>query len=293
MSASTGARDLSKLNVGFIGGGNMAYAIAAGLFKTGVLQPNQVIVSATNLNNLRVRWNPLGVTRVTTSNAQVLQEAEIVFLCVKPHVLPACKESILVEAESIQHLASHCHEKVMVSILAGVTLARLKDTFSFLNIQHVRTMPNTPMQVGAGCTIYSAGFGKHCPGIVLSYYEDIKFMLNQLGLAYEVNEAQMDGITGLTGCGPAFVYEIIEALADGGVKQGIARDMALKMAAQTVMGAAKTVLETGKHPAVLKDEVCSPGGATIHGVHELEKGAMRATLMNAVEKSAARAKELS
>lgn len=103
----------------------------------------------------------------------------------------------------------------------------------------------------------------------------------------------MDGITGLTGCGPAFVYEIIEALADGGVKQGIARDMALKMAAQTVLGAAKTVLETGKHPAVLKDEVCSPGGATIHGVHELEKGAMRATLMNAVEKSAARAKELS
>lgn len=117
-------------------------------------------------------------------------------------------------------------------------------------------------------------------------------MLNQLGLAYEVQEAQINGITGLTGCGPAYVYEIIEALADGGVKQGIAREMAIKMAAQTVLGAAKTVLETGKHPAVLKDEVCSPGGATIYGVHELEKGAMRATLMNAVEKAAARAKEL-
>lgn len=132
----------------------------------GVLNPNQVVVSATRLENLKERWNPLGVNRLTTSNAEVLQEAQIIFLCVKPHILPACKESIMVEAESIQHLASHCHEKVMVSILAGVTLAKLKETFSFLNIQHVRTMPNTPMQVGAGCTIYCAGFGKHCPGVM-------------------------------------------------------------------------------------------------------------------------------
>lgn len=283
---------MSKLNVGFIGGGNMAHAIAAGLFKTGVLKPSQVIVSATNLKNLKTRWSPLGVDRLTTSNAQVLLEAEIIFLCVKPHILLNCRKSILDEADSLENLAAHCGEKVMVSILAGVTLEKLKDTFSFLNIRHVRTMPNTPMQVGAGCTIYCAEFDKNCPGLVLSYYEDIKFMLSQLGLAYEVQEMQMNGITGLTGCGPAFVYEIIEALADGGVKQGIAREMALKMAAQTVLGAAKTVLETGKHPAVLKDEVCSPGGATIHGVHELEKGAMRATLMNAVEKSAIRAKEL-
>ncbi|XP_062538415.1 uncharacterized protein LOC134206703 [Armigeres subalbatus] len=297
MSASSGKRDLTKLNVGFIGGGNMAYSIAAGLLRAGVLKPNQITVSATNLNNLKARWNPLDVNRLTTSNAQVLLESEIVFLCVKPHILSACKESILREAESIENLTAHCHEKILVSILAGVPLAKLKDTFNFLHIQHVRTMPNTPMQVGEGCTIYCAGFedNKHfqVPGIILSYYEDIKFMLNQLGLAYEVKETQMDGITGLTGCGPAFVYEIIEALADGGVKQGIPRDMALKMAAQTVLGSAKTVLETGKHPAVLKDEVCSPGGATIYGVHELEKGAMRATLMNAVEKSAARAKELS
>lgn len=131
----------------------------------GVLKPSQVIVSATNLKNLKARWSPLGVNRVTTSNAQVLLEAEIIFLSVKPHILPACRQSILDEEDSLDNLAVHCAEKVMVSILAGVTLEKLKDTFAFLNIQHVRTMPNTPMQVGAGCTIYCGGFDKNCPAV--------------------------------------------------------------------------------------------------------------------------------
>lgn len=265
----------------------MAYAIAAGLLKKGVIKASQLIISATSMDNLRKRWSPLAVDRFTTDNVEVLRQADIIFMCVKPHILPVCRRSI----EGKSNIPD-CREKIMVSILAGVTLERLRSEFSCLNIHHVRSMPNTPMQVGEGCTIYCEDFDADCPKVVREHYQDIQFMLNQLGLAYEVKEYQMNGITGLTGCGPAFVYEIIEALADGGVKQGIAREMAIKMAAQTVLGAAKTVLETGKHPAVLKDEVCSPGGATIYGVHELEKGAMRATLMNAVEKSAARAKEL-
>ncbi|XP_055544345.1 uncharacterized protein LOC129729614 [Wyeomyia smithii] len=286
--SATGSRDLSRLNVGFIGGGNMAYAIAAGLLSKGVVQPNQLIVSATSLENLRKRWNPLRVDRFTTDNVAVLQQADVIFLCVKPHILPLCRRSI----ESSETKIPDCREKVMVSILAGVTLERLTSEFSCLKISTVRSMPNTPMQVGQGCTIYCANFEPNFDKIIHERYTDIQFMLNQLGLAFEVKEEQMNGITGLTGCGPAYVYEIIEALADGGVKQGIPREMAMKMAAQTVMGAAMTVLETGKHPAVLKDEVCSPGGATIYGVHELEKGALRATLMNAVEKAAIRAKEL-
>lgn len=287
MSSGIGSRDLSGLKVGFIGAGNMAFAIGSGLVKQGVLKSNQVTVSATNLENLCNRWNPLGVTNCTTNNAEVIRSADIIFLCVKPHILPVFRKSIEGKLDGVD-----CREKVLVSVLAGVKLDRLKSEFASLNINHVRTMPNTPMQVGAGCTIYSEGFEPDCPKTVRDRYEDIKFMLNQLGLAYEVREDQINGITGLTGCGPAYVYQIIEALADGAVKQGAARDQAIRMAAQTVMGAAKTVLETGKHPAVLKDEVCSPGGATIHGVHELEKGGLRATLMNAVEKSANRAKEL-
>ncbi|XP_053685165.1 pyrroline-5-carboxylate reductase 1, mitochondrial isoform X2 [Sabethes cyaneus] len=233
-----GVRDLSRLNVGFIGGGNMAYAIAAGLLSKGVVQPNQLIVSATSLENLRKRWNPLGVDRFTTDNVAILQQADIIFLCVKPHILPVCRRSI----ESSGTKLPDCQQKVMVSILAGVTLERLNNEFSCLNISIVRSMPNTPMQVGQGCTIYCAKFDTNCDKIVRERYEDIQFMLDQLGLAFEVKEEQMNGITGLTGCGPAYVYEIIEGLADGGVKQGIPREMAMKMAAQTVMGAAKTVV---------------------------------------------------
>lgn len=287
MSSGTGSRDLSALKVGFIGAGNMAFAVGSGLIKQGLLKTDQVIVSATNLENLRKRWNPLGVTGCTTDNTEVIRSADIIFLCVKPHILPAFRKSIEGRMDGVD-----CREKVLVSVLAGVKLERLKSEFASLKINHVRTMPNTPMQVGAGCTIYCEGFEEDCSKTVRDRYEDIKFMLNQLGLAYEVREDQINGIGGLTGCGPAYVYQIIEALADGAVKLGAAREQAIRMAAQTVMGAAKTVLETGKHPAVLKDEVCSPGGATIHGVHELEKGGLRATLMNAVEKAAIRAKEL-
>ncbi|XP_058463223.1 uncharacterized protein LOC131437716 [Malaya genurostris] len=281
MSNPVDVHDLSKLTVGFVGGGNMAYAIAAGLISKGVLKPGQIIVSAKSLANMQTRWKPLNVTRCTIKSVEVLTQADIIFLCVKPHVLSECATQIVNDAKGID-----CAHKILVSILAGVTLKRLNDVFGSLGIPIVRTMPNTPMQVAEGCTVFCAKFGAS------QQYENVKFILNQLGIAFEVKEEQINGITGLTGCGPAYVYEIIEALADGAVKQGVSRDMALKMAAQTVMGAAKTVLETGKHPAVLKDEVCSPGGATIYGVHELEKGAMRSTLINAVEKASARAAEL-
>uniref|UniRef100_A0AAG5CRP8 Pyrroline-5-carboxylate reductase n=1 Tax=Anopheles atroparvus TaxID=41427 RepID=A0AAG5CRP8_ANOAO len=280
-------RDLSCEAVGFIGGGNMAIAIASGLLNKGVLQPDQIYVSATNLVNLQNRWSPLGVTNTTTDNLEVLSKASIVFICVKPQILPRLKDAF----DSAQSLPN-CERKLIVSILAGVTLDRLhKDLAILLPTTFVRTMPNTPMQVGVGCTVFCQSANSSTYTAPL--YEDLQYMLSTLGLGFEVQESQINAVTGLAGCGPAYVYEFIEALADGGVKQGIPRAMALQLAAQTVMGAAKTVLDTGKHPAVLKDEVCSPGGATIHGVHALEQGAMRATVMNAVEKATKRASELS
>lgn len=151
----------------------------------------------------------------------------------------------------------------------------------------VRTMPNTPMQVGEGCTIYTPG--KY---VTLPDLEKVHLLLSSLGIAQQVPEKMISQIGPMTGCGPAFVYTIIEALADGSVKLGVPRQMAIQLAAQTVLGAAKTVLQTGRHPAVLRDEVCSPGGSTIVGVHELERGGLRNTLITALEKAAEKSASL-
>lgn len=266
----------------------MAYAIASGLLKKGVLKAEQICVSATNLGNLQKRWCPIGVTHVTTNNEEIVSKADTIFICVKPQIFP----HIVGDIESAaQKLGANGFRKLYVSIMAGVTLERLKNALPTIDGNNlVRAMPNTPMQVSAGCTVFCR-LGRSSTTEAL--YEAMKFMFEALGLAYEVKESQINAVTGLAGCGPAYVYEFIEALADGGVMQGIPRDMALRLAAQTVMGAAKTVLDTGKHPAVLKDEVCSPGGATIHGVHALEQGSMRGTVMNAVERATNRADQLS
>lgn len=277
-----------KETIGFIGGGNMAYAIASGLIGKGVLKAEQIWVSATNLENLRNRWSPVGVTHVTTKNEEIVSKADIIFICVKPQIFPLIVNGINNEAEKSD---VNRKGKLYVSIMAGVTLERLKKALQAIDSRNlVRAMPNTPMQVGVGCTVFCRLYST-CSTDAL--YKTVQFMFGALGLAYEVKENQINAITGLAGCGPAYVYEFIEALADGGVKQGIPRDMAMRLAAQTVMGAAKTVLETGKHPAVLKDEVCSPGGATIHGVHALEQGSMRGTVMNAVQRATNRAEQLS
>lgn len=159
---------------------------------------------------------------------------------------------------------------------------------SFMNVlKVVRSMPNTPMQVAEGCTVYTPG--KY---VTLPDLEKVHLLLGSLGIAQQVPEKMIGMVGPMTGCGPAFVYTVIEALADGSVKLGVPRQMAIQMAAQTVLGAAKTVLQTGRHPAVLRDEVCSPGGSTIVGVHELERGGLRNTIITAVEKAAEKSASL-
>lgn len=275
---------MAKLDekIGFIGGGNMAFAIGSGLINREFVKTSQVLVSGPNLENL-ARWRALGIT-ITDDNYEVLDKADIIFICVKPHILTP----MATQLRSLHSPTLKDKDKLFVSVLAGVKLKTLEEKFSFVDgLKMIRTMPNTPMQIGEGITVYSPG-----SYVKQQDLEKLHLMLNSLGIAQQVPESMIDAVSGVAGCGPAFVYTIIEALADGGVKQGVPRQMALQFAAQMLLGAAKMVLLTGKHPAVLRDEVCSPGGATIVGVHELEKGNLRSTLINAVEKSSERAAEL-
>lgn len=259
---------MAKLDerIGFIGGGNMAFSIGSGLIRGGIVKASQVFVSGPHIENLG-RWRDIGAA-TTDENNEVLEQSDIIFICVKPHMLAPCTAQL-----KDKHVPSAKDAyKLFVSVLAGTTLETLEEKFAFIEnpLKMIRTMPNTSMQVGEGCTVYAGNSHVTHPDL-----EKVHLMLNAMGVAQQVPETMIDAVTGVTGCGPAFVYTIIEALADGGVKQGVPRQMAIQFAAQTLLGAAKTVLLTGKHPAVLRDEVCSPGGSTIVGVHELEKGNLR------------------
>ncbi len=263
-------------SIGFVGAGQMARALATGFVEAGKTSARQIsacdpVQSAREGMGAAVPGSALHIDA-----AQVIGDSDIVFLAVKPqHV-----SSVFQQLERID--TSSC---LFVSILAGITLPRL--TAGLHTERVVRVMPNTPCLVGAG----AAGY---CLGPAASPEDDdlVRELLEAVGVACLVPESLMDAVTGLSGSGPAFVYQVIEALSDGGVRVGLPRDVATRLAAQTVLGAAKMVLETGEHPGKLKDRVASPGGTTIAGLHALETGALRATLINAVQQSTARSAEL-
>ncbi|XP_018018861.1 pyrroline-5-carboxylate reductase isoform X2 [Hyalella azteca] len=268
-----------KLKIGFIGAGNMASAIIAALLKKGAVAPEQLIVSArtdTRLAELRQR----GIA-TTTDNVALLKQCSdgVVFLCVKPHVWPAIAPALMYGGR----------RALFISVMAGVSIQKLSQAFGerIDLFSLVRAMPNTPARVGEGCCVYAVESVLSAERKALA-----AALLGCLGLVREVPEQQIDAVTALAGSGPAYIYVAIEALADGAVKMGLPRDLALALAAQTVRGAATMVQETGKHPAQLKDEVCSPGGTTIAGIHKLEEHGFRNALICAVEGAALRAKEL-
>ncbi|XP_053626359.2 pyrroline-5-carboxylate reductase 2 isoform X2 [Cherax quadricarinatus] len=212
---------------------------------------------------------------------KVIKQCDVIFLCVKPHLLrKMINELNTLEAD---------HSPLFVSIVSGYDLNTLEEMLSVLvhAPRVVRTMPNTPSMVGQGCCLYTLGTHTSPADSVA-----MNSILSSVGFCAEIPEYQMDAACGLAGSGPAYIYAAIEALADGGVKMGLPRQLAQTLAAQTVKGAATMVLEHGKHPAQLKDEVCSPGGTTIAAMHSLEKNGFRNALISAVEAAALRSIEL-
>ncbi len=258
--------------VGFLGAGQMATALAKGWLAAGLLDTAKSMASDP-YPATRDKFEKATGLRTIAQNGAVAQ-CDVLVMAVKPQVMA----DVLAELKP-----ALTPDKLVLSIAAGVTLETLSAALGG-HPRLVRVMPNTPCLVGASAS-----------GIAAKNPDDAALalkLMSSVGVAVSVPESQLDAVTGLSGSGPAYVYVMIEALADGGVRMGLPRDVALKLAAQTVFGAAKMVLDTGTHPAALKDAVASPGGTTIAGLHELERGGLRGVLMDAVQAATERAKEL-
>ncbi len=262
--------------IGFLGTGNMAEALIKGLIGAGVVEPKQIRGSDPRKERCDVMKQRYGI-HTTTSNAEVVQPAEIVVLSVKPQILP----------KVLDEIAPHLKPSALViSVAAGVPVSAIEPRLPE-GTRVVRTMPNTPALVGAGATAIAAG--QHAKD---DDVEATRRMFDAVGMTVVLDESQLDAVTGLSGSGPAYVFLIIEALSDAGVKMGLSRYNAQALAAQTVLGSAKLLIETKEHPGVLKDMVTSPGGTAIAGLHTLEAGGLRTTLINAVEAATNRSREL-
>lgn len=264
---------MSELTVGFIGAGQMARALASG-FVAGKLVDSARVVAADPFPEAGQQFTQsVPGSRVLASNAAVVAEADVIVLAVKPQMI----------ADVMAELAST--DKLFVSIIAGTPLATLSAGLKTARI--IRVMPNTPCLVGAGAAAYALD-----SGATPADGDLVGKLLSSVGIAFELSERLLDAVTGLSGSGPAYVYTMIEALSDGGVRAGLARPTAAALAAQTVLGAAQMVVSTGEHPGVLKDRVTSPGGTTIAGLQVLERHGVRSALIDAVEAATNRSQEL-
>jgi pyrroline-5-carboxylate reductase len=263
--------------IGFIGAGQMAKALAAGFARAGLVKPDEIRASDPVAQAAQSFSAAVPGATLCSTNLEVAQQADVVVLAVKPQQMNA----VLVELKPGLKKSA-----LVISIAAGVKLSTITAGLGS-DVRLVRVMPNTPCLVGQSASGYALG-----PAATAEDGQLVKNLLESVGLAFAVDEKLLDAVTGLSGSGPAFVYLMIEALSDGGVRMGIPRDVALQLAAQTVRGAAEMVLSTGEHPAVLKDRVTSPGGTTIAGLQVLEDGGLRGTLIGAVEAATRRSQEL-
>ncbi|HEX9291923.1 MAG TPA: pyrroline-5-carboxylate reductase [Anaeromyxobacteraceae bacterium] len=262
--------------IAFLGAGNMAEALVKGLLRANVAEPREIICSDRSEERGPVLTQRYGV-RFTRSNKEATAGADIVILSVKPQVM----NKLLDEISPVL-----TDKKLVISIAAGVPIAAIERKVGH-GVRIIRTMPNTPALVGAGATALSAG--EHATEDDL---HQARALFDAIGKSVVVDEVLLDAVTGLSGSGPAYIFLIIEALSDAGVKVGLARTTAQELAAQTVLGSAKLLIETGEHPGRLKDQVTSPGGTAIAGLHTLEAGGLRTTLMDAVEAATIRSIEL-
>ncbi|MEC9005911.1 MAG: pyrroline-5-carboxylate reductase [Nitrospirota bacterium] len=267
---------LKNQKIAIIGAGNIAEALVSGLLDGQVVQPSQIFATDVADERLRHFETRYGV-RVGSNNVEAVKGATVVILCVKPQVL----DQVLAELKF-----SGRTQPLIISVVAGISIARIQAGLKW-KASVIRVMPNTPSIVLEGAAAVASG-----PGVSGQQLELGKSIFEAVGKVVVIEESHIDTVTGLSGGGPAYVYIFIEALADGGVKMGLPRSVARVLAAQTVLGSAKMVLNSGEHPGTLKDRVASPGGTTIAGLHSLEEGKFRSTVINAVQSATQRSREL-
>jgi pyrroline-5-carboxylate reductase len=275
--SSTNASSLpGTTRVAILGAGKMGGILLQAFLKSGLVAPAQIIATVAHPERAAALSKQFGVT-VSTDNLAAARTADVILLGVKPQQM----------TELVRSLApALTPAKLLISFAASVKTSMLEEAAG-MAIPVVRAMPNTPAKLGAGVTALCRG--ANATDAQLALAEQI---FATVGRTVTVDEKHMDAVTGLSGSGPAFLYIIIEALAEAGVNVGLPRDTATLLAAQTTFGAAKMVLETGSHPALLKDEVTTPGGCTVDGILELEEGGLRVTLIKAVKRATERAREL-
>jgi pyrroline-5-carboxylate reductase len=265
-----------KLTIGFIGAGKMATALAKGFLRAGLVTAEDLVAGDSSAGAREAFAKETGA-RTTGQNLEVIKSAAVLFLAVKPDHVRGVLEEIRGSLSATQ---------LLISIAAGVTLSKLEGGLG-AGTRVIRVMPNTPALVGASATGFALGQSASAADAALA-----RQLFASVGIAFQVKELLLDAVTGLSGSGPAYVYLFIEALSDGGVAAGLPREVATRLAAQTVLGSARMVLETGLHPGELKDMVTSPGGTTIEGVHELELGGLRGTVISAVRAAADKSRHL-
>lgn len=282
-SSNTSASDVGQtrkyvsedMTIGFIGAGRMAQAMTKGFVTTGIIKAKNITASDADPRMLQF-IKEFGVT-TTQENKEVVDKSKVVVIAVKPNVVT----KILKEVK--EHVSK---DRIVVSIAAGVPLSTFEQNLP-PGSRVVRVMPNITVTVQAAASVIAPG-----TSVQLNDSELVRELFQSIGICEIGSENLLDAVTGLSGSGPAYGFIAIESLADGGVNMGLPRDLALKLAAQTLLGAAKMVLESGKHPGQLKDDVCSPGGTTIAAVQSLEKSGFRACLIDAVEAATLKAQEL-
>ncbi len=267
--------DTAGMQVGFLGAGRMATALARSWVQAGLVHPTRCRATDPVPQARQIFTAETGCA-ATADNRAVAAASDLLVLAVKPQVM----------APLLAEIRGDLRSPLVVSIAAGITLRQLTEGLG-PRCRVVRVMPNTPCLVGASASGYTPGETATPEDVAV-----VDRLLNAVGRAFRLPEHLLDAVTGLSGSGPAFVYLMIEALSDGGVRVGLPREVATVLAAQTVLGAARMVLETKEHPGALKDMVASPGGTTIAGLHALERGGVRGALMDAVEDATRRATEL-
>lgn len=265
-----------KEKIGCIGGGKMGEALCRGIINAGLSSAENIMVSDVIIDRCRFLSKEIGI-KTTQSNKDAANFADVIILAVKPQMMGEVLDQLKNEITT-----SH----LVVSIAAGIPIRFIESRLQ-AGARIVRVMPNTPCLIGVSATAFAPGRCATDADGQLAHK-----LFSAVGKVFSLDEKYLDAVTGLSGSGPAYVYMFIEALSDGGVKMGLSRDVATVLAAQTVMGAAKMVLETGQHPAQLKDAVTSPGGTTIEGLSKLEDYGFKSAVINAVEAATLKSKKL-